>query len=151
MHKILIALAVVFLAAAAATASEKTDVMVPVNQFVDGFNKSDMASALAACADQTSIIDDFPPHEWQGAGACAAWAKDFDAEAKKDAISNGVVTLGKPRHVDITGDVAYVVVPASYTYKEHGKVMNETGSTFTLVLRKGSAGWRITAWTWSKA
>ncbi len=150
MRKILIALAVVVLATSAASASEKTDVMAPVNQFVDGFNKGDMASALAACADQTSIVDDFAPHQWQGTGACAAWAKDFDAEVKKDGMSNGVVTLGKPRHVDITGDVAYVVVPASYTYKEHGKMVNESGSTFTVVLRKGGAGWRIIAWTWSK-
>ena len=60
MHKIFIALAVAFLtaaflAAAPAAPSEKTDMMVPVHQFVDGFNKGDTKTALAACADQTSI------------------------------------------------------------------------------------------------
>ena len=29
--------------------------------------------------EQTSIVDEFPPHEWHGPGACATWAKDFDA------------------------------------------------------------------------
>src|ERR1039458_5259462 len=150
MHRIFITLAVALLAAGPAAASEKTDVMMLVHQFVDGFNKGDTKTAMAACADQTSIIDEFPPHEWHGAGACSTWAKDYEVEAKKKAIPDGVVTLGKPRHIDITGDLAYVVVPADYTFKQNGKAMKETGSIFTLVLQKGSAGWRITAWTWSK-
>ena len=117
MHKIFIAFAVAVLAAGPAAAAEKTDVMAPLHQFVNGFNKGDIKTSLAACADQTSIIDEFPPHEWHGAGACSNWANDFDADAKKNGITDGVVTLGSPRHVDIMGDRAYVVVPANYTFK----------------------------------
>ncbi len=150
MHKLLMSLAVAVLVAGPAAASEQTDVMVPVHQFVDGLNKGDMKSALAACAEQTSIVDEFPPHEWHGTGACANWANDFDADAKKNGISDGIVTLGKPRHVDVTGDRAYVVAPANYTFKVKGKVSKEVGSTFTFALQKGGAGWRITGWAWSK-
>ncbi len=153
MNKTLATLAFVLLLLipALAAATDQTDVMVPIHQFVDGFNKGDTASALAACAEQTSIIDEFPPHEWHGAGACSTWAKDYEVEAKKQGISDPAVTLGKPRHMDVTGDLAYVVMPANYTFKQQGKPMKETGSTFTFVLQKGSAGWRIIAWTWSKA
>ncbi|MFZ0313047.1 MAG: nuclear transport factor 2 family protein [Candidatus Korobacteraceae bacterium] len=150
MHKILIAFAAAVLAIGVAAASETTAVMVPVHQFVDGFNQGDTKKALAACADQTFIIDEFPPHEWQGAGACSTWANDYDADAKKNSITDGFVTLGKPTHIDITGDRAYVVVPANYTYKKKGTLFKETGSRFTLVLQKAESGWRITAWTWSK-
>ena len=150
MHKLLVALAVAILAAGPAAASEKTDVMVPVQQFIDGFNKGDTKTALAACADQTSIIDEFPPHEWHGAGACSTWANDFDADAKKNGITDGIVALGSPRHVDIMGDRAYVVVPASYTFKQKGKLVKETGSTLTVALQKGAAGWRMTGWAWTK-
>jgi len=151
MHKIFIALAVAVLAAGMTAASdEKTDVMVPVHQFVNGFNKGDTKTAVAACAEQTSIIDEFPPHEWHGVGACSNWANDFDADAKKNGITDGKVTLGNPRHIDITADRAYVVVPASYTFKQKGKLVKETGSTLTVALQKGEAGWRITAWAWSK-
>ena len=52
--------------------------------------------------------------------------------------------------MDVTGDRAYVVVPASYKYKEHGKPVSETGSTFTVALQKGPAGWLIAGWAWSK-
>jgi hypothetical protein len=106
-------------------------------------------TAVAACADQTSILDEFPPYRWQGGGACTAWANDYDADAKKNGITDGTVTLGIPRHIDIVGDRAYVVVPANYLFKQKGKPMKETGATFTIALQNGNAGWRITAWTWS--
>ena len=150
MQGIAIALVVAMLSAGPALAADKDDVMVPIRQFVDGFNKGDVKSALAACAEQTSIIDEFPPHEWHGAGACSAWANDFDADAKKNGITGGVVSLGKPRHVDVTGDRAYVVVPTNYSYKQKGKPAKETGSTLTIALQKGANGWRMTAWTWTK-
>jgi ketosteroid isomerase-like protein len=150
MPKVLVVLAAVIMAAAPNALAQQKDVMAPVHQFVDGFNKGDTKSALAACADQTSIIDEFPPHEWHGAGACAKWADDYDANAKKDGITDGVVTLGKPRHVDVTGDLAYVVVPANYRFKQKGKPVAEIGSMLTVALQKGPAGWRMTAWTWTK-
>ena len=150
MQKIATALVVAVFSTGPALAADKDDVMVPVRQFVDGFNKGDVKTALAACAEQTSIIDEIPPHEWHGAGACSAWANDFDADAKKNGITDGVVTLGKPRHVDVSGDHAYVVVPANYSFKQKGKPAKETGSTLTIALQKGANGWRMTAWTWTK-
>ena len=149
MHRLVIAAIIGILAAGPALADDKADVMVPVHQFVDGFNKGDAKSALAACAEQTSIVDEFPPHEWHGAGACAQWAADYETNAKKDGITDGVVTLGKARHVDVTGDRAYVVTPANYTFKKNGKAMKETNAAFTFALQKGTTGWRIVGWSWS--
>jgi len=151
VRRMVMALLVALLAAPApALAADRDDVMGPVKQFVDGFNKGDVKSALAACAEQTSIIDDFPPHEWHGPNACESWANDFGAVAKKEGITDSVVTLGKPRHVDVAGDRAYVVVPATYVYKLKGKAVKETGSTMTLALQKGAKGWQITGWAWAK-
>jgi hypothetical protein len=151
MHKILITLTIAVMAAGSAVASEETDVLMPVHQFVDGFNKGDSQTALAACADRTSIIDEFPPHEWHDAGACSNWAKDYEADAKKNGITDGVVTLHKPRHIDITADRAYVVVPSDYTFKKNGKPVKETNSMFTFVLQKSATGWRIIGWSWAKS
>lgn len=130
--------------------SAQAAVLASVHGFVDGFNKGDTKALLAACADQTSILDEFPPHEWHGKGACAKWASDFDADAKKNGITDGAVTLGDPSHVDITSDRAYVVIPANYTFKQKGKPVSEIGSIITLTLQKGATGWRITGWAWAK-
>ena len=129
---------------------DKIAVMSVVHQFTDAFNKGDTKTAAAACADQTSIIDEFPPHEWHGAGGCAKWMTDYDADAKKNDITDGHVTLGTPKHVNVVADRAYVVVPAEYAYKEKGKPVKETGSIFTVALQKVVTGWRITGWSWTK-
>jgi ketosteroid isomerase-like protein len=152
MRKLFIVLIFVLSVVFAQTAmSQQAEVMSTVTQFVDSFNKGDAKTAAAACGDQTIIIDEFPPHEWHGAGACATWMNDFDADAKKNAITDGVVTLATPKHVDVSGDHAYVVVPADYAYKKAGKPMKETNSILTVVLQKGGNGWRITGWSWSKS
>src|SRR5262245_56303116 len=148
MRKACLALALSFLAAASAVADDKTDVTAVIQQFVDGFNKGDVKAAVATCADEASIIDEFPPYEWHGKGACAKWAADFDADAKKNDITPGAVKLGKTKHALVSGDRAYVVVPTEYTYKQKGKDVHQKGSSLTVVLLKGAAGWKIVAWSW---
>jgi hypothetical protein len=74
--KVVIAVAIAVVGAGPVVASQEADVMTPVRQFVDGFNKSDIEMAQAACADQTFIVDDFPPHEWRGSGAISKWFHD---------------------------------------------------------------------------
>ena len=149
MRKLVLAISLV-LATTPAVASDQTDVMAVVHQFMDGLNKGDVKTALAACASPSSIIDEFPPYAWQGATSCADWARDFEAFNKTNGISVPIATLAKPKHVDITGEHAYVVAPATYTYKQGGKKVTEAGSMMTLALQKSASGWLITSWAWSK-
>ena len=130
-------------------ASGPSNPMTAVHQFIDGLNTNHIPLALAACAPETSIIDEFAPYSWHGPGACATWARAFGAEAKKDGMSDPFVTLGAAKHTDITTTHAYVVVPAKYTFKVHGRVASESAATMTFALVKTS-GWHIVAWTWSK-
>ena len=148
MHTTLIALALTVLVAGSAAASEKEDVMQVVHKWVDSFNKRDTQMALATCADETSIIDDIPPYEWHGTGACSKWISDWEVNAKKNEISDAIVILGKLRYFEITGDRAYVVVPADLTYKVKGKRDKAPGGRVTLILQRGGAGWRIIGWSW---
>lgn len=152
MRKILLALALALNLpiplGAQAIVSDGTGAMAPVHQFIDGFNKGDMKSAIAACADEASVIDDFPPHEWQGTGACGKWADGFDAIAKKEGITDARIILGKPRHVDVTVDRAYVVVPVTLVSKQKGKQKRLPGM-FTASLHKETGGWRISGWAWT--
>jgi hypothetical protein len=50
----------------------------------------------------------------------------------------------------VSGDYAYVVVPATFDYNLQGKPVNQTGAAFTVALRKVNAEWRLTAWAWTK-
>jgi ketosteroid isomerase-like protein len=135
---------------APAASPETAAVMATVQKFTDGFNKGDAKTAASACADRTSIIDEFPPYVWQGAGACATWMKDFAAWTQKGGVTDAAVTMRKPRHADVAGDRAYVVVPSDIALKVNGKPAGETDSALTIVLKKGAGGWRIIAWSWAK-
>src|ERR1041385_7834461 len=127
MKKIIFALTMAVFTTAAFAASENKEVMAPIQQFADGLNKGDIKSAVEACMDDMCIIDEIAPHEWHGGGACSKWLADFGADAKKNGLTDTNVKLRKPRHTDVTGDRAYVVVPADYTYKQNGKRMKEKG------------------------
>jgi len=156
MYRVLAAVSFAILASACKTSPgtgaigpRAAAVMAPVHQFVDGFNKGDTKSAIAACEERMSIIDDFPPHEWHGVGALAEWMSEYDADAKAKGITEEVVAIGEPKHVDITGDRAYVVVPATYGYNQKGKPVKKS-AVFTLALHENENGWRITGWCWAQ-
>jgi ketosteroid isomerase-like protein len=148
MTKIIIACSIAFLSAGTAGASEKTDIMAVIHQMVDGYFMGDVKSSLAACADQTVIVDDTPPHVWQGAGACAAWMDAYEAWGKNNGVTGGSETIVKVRHIDISDDVAYVVQSVRLSWLEKGKPMSEKAIE-TVTLKKTSAGWRITGWAWA--
>ncbi len=150
MHAAVVVVLLSLFAQGTGATQEKGAVMNSVHKFVDAFNKGDTKTAAAVCANETSIIDEFPPHEWHGANACMTWMNDYDKDAKKNDITDGVVTVDPPRHVDVNGDRAYVVIPANYTYKMKGKVVKEIGSALTIALHKEAPGWRITGWSWTK-
>lgn len=145
-----LALSAMMLTAGPAAASDQDDVMKVVRQWVDGLNKGDTKAAIAACAEQTAIVDEFPPYEWHGAGTCSKWVAELQAFNKSIGLTDGIVTLHQPRRVDVTKDRAYVVAPTDFRFKENGKDGAEIGALFTVALQKGQAGWRITGWAWSR-
>jgi hypothetical protein len=124
--------------------------MVAVRHFVDGFNKDDVDLMQAACVDETSIIDDFPPHEWGGSGATKTWYRDMARMATGYGMSDWSVTLDEPRHVAVSDRQAYVVVPVDVRWLQNRTQEERTGF-MTLALRAGAGGWRISAlaWTWN--
>jgi ketosteroid isomerase-like protein len=137
-------------AAVSAGRADTTDPMGAVRQYIDAFNKGDKDTMAATCAPTSSILDGMAPHVWQGPTACQDWYRDVLVTGEREGAKGYFVTLAEPRHVDVSGDRAYVVVPATMTFKVHDKQVTQTGSTFTVALQKLPNGWRITAWAWSK-
>ena len=127
-----------------------TDPLAAVQDYIKAFNRADMKAMTEAFGSQASILDGLPPHTWQGPGAGEQWYRDVLAAGEHEGATDYSVTLGAPWHVQTTGDSAYVVVPATMTFRVHGKQVTQTGSVYTVALRKSNAGWLITAWAWAK-
>jgi hypothetical protein len=104
----------------------------------------------AAFAPQSSILDGMAPHLWSGPTAGQDWYRDVLAEGKQHGATGYLVTLDEPRHANVTGDAAYVVVPATMTFDLQGRQVTQTGALFTVALRKLAGGWRIATWAWAK-
>ncbi len=125
------------------------DVMAPIRQFIDGFNSGDTNSGFAAYATgDIQIIDEFAPYHWTGRKAAHTWADGYDKHAKATGVTGGSVKYGEPTRTEMEGDLAYVVIPTTYVYKEHGQPMKENGQ-MTFVLRSQAGAWKISGWTWT--
>ena len=144
---IALALGILAFASQPAFASDKDDVVAAIHQFADNLDAKTIDKALAACDTPAAVIDEFPPHVWN---SCADWAKAFGEYNEKNGVTDAVAKIGTPWSVDVDGDRAYAVAPATYTYKQHGKTMKELHAVFTAAFRKTDAGWRIAAWSWAR-
>jgi hypothetical protein len=144
--QIAVAAALLSLAASEAIASDKTDVAATIEQYA----KNDQTKAGAAlCTAQAVVIDDFGAQVWQGANACQDWADGLAALYKQYGITDGAATLGKPLHIDVTGDRAYAVYPATITFKEKGKPGKNEG-LWSFAMQKVGGSWRIAGWAWAE-
>lgn len=128
----------------------KPDPVTTVSHYIDAFNRADIKAMAACFAVPGSILDGLAPHVWQGPTACQDWYRDVLIAGEHEGATDYSVTIGTPLHANVTGDSAYVVVPASMTFKVHGKQVTQSGATFTVALRGHEDGWRISAWAWAK-
>lgn len=124
--------------------------LAAVHQYIEGFNKGDVKAMASSCAVPMSILDGMAPHVWHGATASADWYGDAMTEGEHLGATDYFVALGEPLHVQITGDSAYVLVPATMSFKLRGQPITQSGATFTVALHKADDGWRIAAWAWAK-
>jgi hypothetical protein len=137
------------LVAATNAATPEAELLAPIHQFIISFNKGDAAAAETAhVSTGVVIIDDVPPYLWQGPGAFKAWSQDLAAHDRNAGVTDQQVTLSKVRLIESTADTGYVAMDAIYWYKLKGVSTRELAH-LTFALRKGSAGWKIAAWTWT--
>ncbi|MGH6882356.1 nuclear transport factor 2 family protein [Hypericibacter sp.] len=148
MRSVLMAISIALLLIAPASASD-AGVFSRVERFIDAWNRNDAAGVTDCMSASPTIIDDFPPHYWSGSSALVDWGKDYAILMNENDITDPRVMLSRPTIIDVHGTKAYVVVPATYSYKQHARPMQEKG-ILTVALEGSHQGWRITAFAWTK-
>jgi hypothetical protein len=143
------AVVVVGMSAAAGAATPSAEAVMPVRAFIDSFNKGDMKGMAAqTSSDGMLIIDEVTPFSWSGPKAFDTWSKALDDSDKAAGNTDAHVTDGKPVHVEVSADRAYVVVPVVYTFKQKDVTMRETAQ-MALTLQNGKTSWLITGFAWA--
>lgn len=136
--------------AAQAMPTQLAEPLAIVHQYIDAFNRGDKKTMEGAFAVPGLILYGSAPHIWEGPRATRDWYRDALAATQEEGLTDYCVDLGEPLHVEVTGDRGYIVVPATMTFKMHGRRMTESGAVFTIVLCRQAEGWRIRAWAWAK-
>jgi hypothetical protein len=108
------------------------DPIAAVRAYVDAFNRGDATAMATTFAASGLILDGMAPHVWQGPTATRDWYRDVLIEGKQHGASDYFITLGEPLHNNVNADSAYVVVPATMTFKLRRQQVKQTGAVFTV-------------------
>ena len=149
-HLILGTLIGLGLGSTALAGSPDPQMIAPIQKFMESFNAGDMAAAAAthSATEDLAIIDEVPPYLWRGAQAFQSWGADLEKHSKENGDTDQLVKIGSPTRVESSGDRAYVIVPATYSFKRKGAAMIETAQ-MTFALKKDTGGWLIHGWVWT--
>jgi len=128
--------------------SDQADIKALISHQQGAMNRGDFPAIKADYIQNILIIDEFPPFYWQGPNALETWYSDTSKDEAAAAITGSVLKLGAFRRLDIDGDRAYAVVPATWVSKRGGKPQHER-AMWTVALQKTGQGWRIAGWTWA--
>lgn len=127
-----------------------TEPVDSVQAYLDAFNSGDVEAMAAQFATSGTILDGMAPHSWVGPTAAEDWYADVLTEGAHVGAANYHVTVGGAVHNAITGDAAYLVLPATMTFELKGVPQTQTGAYFTVALRRQDGAWRIVSWAWTK-
>lgn len=135
-------------AARAAGSDVGMGVETTISQFSAALHSGDSKAARNFLTTRTVILDDVAPYYWGGAHAFESWQADLAKASTARGMSEEDATLGAPTRVEVSGDRAYAILPATHTFKMKGRVMREVAQ-LTFTLAKDPAGWKIVSWAWT--
>jgi ketosteroid isomerase-like protein len=138
----------------AAAQPDTTPLMAPVNAWVKAFNSAQATFPSDAFTDDCTVIDEFPPFAWGPSHPTVrqwyASVEGLDVPGHRQMVlgTHERVDVGQPENVFVKGDNAYMTFHAVWKAQgPHNKHFSQTG-LFTVVERKTTDGWRISANSW---
>jgi hypothetical protein len=131
-----------------AAAETNTAVMATVNGVIAAADADNAGQVNSYFASSSTVVDDFPPFSWSGAGAGARWWTASDKDAAKHGIANIRATLQPVSRFAVVGSDAYVIAPLTIAFTVKGKPAHSNG-LWTLTLHQTGGSWKITSATWA--
>jgi hypothetical protein len=135
---------------APARADDKSDINAVVTRMAHALNTGDQKvfASLVAPATQ-AVIDEIPPHYWNGPNAISNWYRDFGSVNKALGVTDALSMFSAAKYIEVDGNRAWATFPMVYTYKMKGAAQRETG-TLSIALEKVAAGWRVLGFAWGR-
>lgn len=133
-------------AAADATAAP----MRTVARFIAAVDGGKMVAADAAFSADAELTDDFAPFHWSGPHVVRAWFGAFGKLMAAAQITKPSISVAAATFPAIAGTHAYLPLPTTFTFEQHGTAMKESGMLI-FSLDRTAAGWKIASMAWGRS
>jgi SnoaL-like domain len=136
------------LTAPASAAGPGAAIMATVNGVVRSFGVDKPSSVGTWFTPNATVVDDFAPYSWTGTNAAVRWWTALDAGNVKAGLAKLRITARPVTQFDVSGDIAYVVVPLDLSFVLKSKLEHQSG-LWALTLRRSGERWTIVSASWA--
>lgn len=129
--------------------SEQPDpaMMAPIERVAAFIASGGVGSAAEAFAgSDVTILENFAPYLFTGAGAVATWT--LGMRAHLSGVTGLQHQFGQPHNFSRAGDLAFLSLPTQWSGVVDGRVFTERGG-WCFVLTKQAHEWRIRNYGWA--
>ncbi len=120
--------------------------MAPIRLLARFMATLDDSNLEGVFAGDLTIIENFAPYVFRGAGAADAWRAGFREHA--EGLSGLTPEFEPSQDFSRTGNQVYFVLPTRWTGESRKRPFTEKGG-WSFVLVPSDGGWRIAAYAWS--
>ncbi len=97
-------------------------------------------------ADDVTILENFPPYRFHGAGAVKEWSREMRTHLI--GVTALRHTFGRAHDFGRAGDKVYFSLPTIWRGRDHGMPFTEKGG-WAFVLTETRGDWRVCAYGWA--
>ena len=122
--------------------------MAPLKVLLAAANGNATADVKTICSDDAVIVDEVPPHRWNGASAAYDWLAALKSQFKDGRVTGAHAVFQKASVYDHSGARAWIVLPTTWTGTQAGRRFEERGFWSFLVVQSKRT-WKIDAASWT--
>ena len=99
-------------------------------------------------AEGVVIVENFAPFVFAGPDAFERWREGFVEHVDRDGLEDLAWRFGEAQDFALAGELAYFVLPTTWTGRSHGLPFSEDGG-WAFVLEADGPRWRIRSYAWA--
>ena len=134
--------------ASAADTQPTAAMMAPLKILLRAANGDSSADVSKICSKDAVIMDEPPPHRWDGETAAVDWLASLKVQFKDQQVTGARAEFHTVSVYEHSADRAWIVIPTTWTGAQGGRRFEEDGVWSFLVVQSGDA-WKISADSWS--
>ena len=124
------------------------ELLEPIEKVARFIETADRAYLAAFAQSGVVIIENFPPHLFEGADAVERWSQTISRWHQPPSTLVLKHRFGAPQDLRVQDGTAFVSLPTHWTITEDDEVIEEDGG-WAFTLTQEPDGWKVRAYGWA--